>query len=792
MGNISRFIKWIILVCVAVVLTFCIAYAADDSTNNAQGPCIIVSSVRARPSGYVYVDICMENNPGIAAMNIQLGYDSDVFEIVEVIDGGILGDEYHGTDSLSIKKNPYTLQWVNATSEDDFTEDGVLASLKLKVKSNAPLGEYNLSLSYEDNNIVNKNLKSVDFDIQNGTVNVVKVKLGDPNCDGKIGTVDCMYLLRYIAKWKQTDTLEPLAFDVNNDGKITLADGIILLRYVAKWSGYETLPYGSTEIDNEAAKALVSEDFIDPITEWDKYDSLITRIKSSTDSAIRASMMHQAESILMASNCVLPLYYYNDVYLQKDYVTGIYSTAFSTKYFMYAKMSNGSKTLKLNLASEPDYLDPALNSSVDGACLAVNSFSGLYTYGADGKTAPACAEGYVLSADGLTYTVTLKSGLKWSDGTALTAADFEYSWKRAADINTAADYQYMYSGFEGYSDSTSSAINVKAIDDVTLQFVLNAPCAYMEDLMAFPTFYPVQKTCVEAQATAQNPGAWCQEAGFVSNGAYVCTGWEHNIGMTYEKNPYWYDADNVTVEKLEFMLSGDDTAIYAAYNEGDIDFADTVPADEISSLKSNSEFYIVDELGTYYAAFNCKSAIFNGKTPEQAACMRKAISILIDRDYLCENIGQTGQVAADSFIPIGMADGNGGLFKSASTVGYYDAYAINNDKDAVIAEAIELLEAAGYKFTNGKLDSSAPLQLTYLTNTSSGHIAVAESIQQDLKQVGIELTIEQQDWNVFLENRKNGNFDIARGGWVADYNDPINMLEIFGTNHGNNDCQFGR
>ncbi|MCR5072269.1 MAG: peptide ABC transporter substrate-binding protein, partial [Clostridiales bacterium] len=148
-------------------------------------------------------------------------------------------------------------------------------------------------------------------------------------------------------------------------------------------------------------------------------------------------MMHQAEDILMATWCVIPYYYYNDVYMQKDYVSGIYSNPFATKFFMFTQMANGADTIRINLSSEPDYLDPALNSSVDGACLAANSFSGLYTYDASGAPVPACAESYVVSEDGLTYTVTLKSGLKWSDGSDLTAADFEYSWKRAADLATA-------------------------------------------------------------------------------------------------------------------------------------------------------------------------------------------------------------------------------------------------------------------------------------------------------------------------------------------------------------------
>ena len=541
--------------------------------------------------------------------------------------------------------------------------------------------------------------------------------------------------------------------------------------------------------DDSAAKALVSDKFIDPIKDWKQYDELIAQIKAETDFEKRTEMMHQAEDILMATHCVIPLYYYNDVYLQKDYVSGIYSNAFATKFFMYSKLDNGSDTLRLNLSSEPDYLDPALNSSVDGACLAANSFSGLYTYDAEGKCVPACAESYVVSEDGLKYTVTLKEGLKWSDGSDLTAADFEYAWKRAAADETAADYAYMFSGFVGYPNELA----VTATDATTLEFELTAPCAYMEDLMAFPTFFPVKQAAVEGYADYKtSPGGWCQEAGFVSNGAYVCTGWDHQVSMTYEKNPYWFDADKVTVEKLEYMLSADDTAIYAAYNAGNLDFADSVPTDEVAALLSNPEFHIVDELGTYYVSFNAKSDIFKDKTPEQAACMREAFTILIDRDYICENIGQTGQLPANSFIPIGMADGNGGIFKEDTTEGYYDPMAITDDQEATVARAIELLEAAGFKFVDGKLSPDTPIQLEYLTNSTSGHVAIAESIQQDLGTIGIELSIQQQDWNVFLEERKAGNFDFARNGWIADFNDPINMLEMWTTNSGNNDCQFGR
>ena len=539
------------------------------------------------------------------------------------------------------------------------------------------------------------------------------------------------------------------------------------------------------------AASLVSDAFIDPLNDWDQYNQLIADIKSETDFTKRTEMMHQAEDILMSNYCILPFYYYNDIYMLKDYVKGMYSNVFGTKFFQNVTMDNGSTTLRLNLASEPAYLDPALNSSVDGACLAAASFSGLYTYNEEGQPEPACATGYEVSEDGLNFTVTLREGLKWSDGSDLTAKDFEYSWKRAAATATAADYGYMFAGFEGYPDDLA----VTAVDDTTLTFTLTAPCAYMEDLMAFPTFYPVKQEAVEAAADWQtSPGAWCQDAGFVSNGPFVCTAWDHDVSMTYEKNPYWYGADDVALEKLEFMLSADDTAIFAAYNSGDVDMIDTVPNDEIQSVIDSSEFYIVDNLGTYYAAFNCKSELFADKTPEQAACMRKAFNILVDRDYIVENVGQTGQLPANAFIPYGMADGNGGVFKTDITEqGYFDPYAINNDYEATVEEARNLLKAAGYKFgEDGKLSPETPINVEYLTNNGTGHVAVAESMQQDFAVLGIQMTIQSVDWNVFLEERKAGNFDFCREGWLADFNDPINMLEMWITDSGNNDCQFGR
>ena len=538
--------------------------------------------------------------------------------------------------------------------------------------------------------------------------------------------------------------------------------------------------------------------------DWEAYDELISEIKTTTDFKEREALMHEAEDMLMDTGAIVPIYFYNDVYIQKEAVTGIYSNAYGFKYFMFAE-NGDSDVLRLNLASEPDKLDPALNSSVDGACLAVTAFSGLFAYDEESNVVPELADSYEVSEDGLTYTFTLLPDLKWSDGSALTANDFVYSWNRAAAPETGADYFYMFDAIAKNEDGT---LKVEASEDgMTLTVTLAAPCAYFLDLCAFPAYYPVPQASVEgAEGYQDNPGAWALEAGFVSNGAYTLTSWKHNESMVYTKNPNWHRADEVKIETLEFMLSNDDTAIYAAYNADDLDFIDTVPTDEIQNLLDNPEFHIVDNLGTYYVSFNVNSPLFEGKTVEQAADMRKALSLLIDRDYICENIGQTGQQPASTFIPAGMADGQGGEFRvNDEDYTYPVTYTYNDEEiggyfdptydayDSNLEEAIALLEEAGFEFTeDGVLSDETPLSMNYITNETSGHVAIAEALQQDFAAVGIDMTIETTEWNVFLNERKAGNFDIARNGWLADFNDPINMLEMWTTDSGNNDVQFGR
>lgn len=534
------------------------------------------------------------------------------------------------------------------------------------------------------------------------------------------------------------------------------------------------------------------------LADWSKFDSLIADIKKEPDFTKRESMMHEAEDILMDTGALVPIYYYNDPFMMKESVEGVFGTINGYKFFQFG--TNGdSDILRINISSEPDRLDPALNTTVDGAVLAVNSFAGLFTYNENNELIPDLVESYELSDDSLEYTFKLKSDLKWSNGDPLDASDFEYSWKRAARTETGSDYQYMFDLVEGYPDD----INVKASDDGSSFTVkLSAPCAYFLDLCAFPTFFPVHQESVESaegymkDGKLHDPGAWALEAGFVSNGAFTLEEWKHKESMVYKKNPYYHRADDVKLNELHFMLSDQAAAIYNAYQAGDLDFIDSVPSDEVDNVKSSPEWHLIDNLGTYYACFNVKSeALFGGKTPEQAKALRKAFTVAIDREYIIDTVGKTEQIPANTFIPEGMLNGHGGVFRANS-----DAYSYPNADERgyfSIAPDLDLareyLKAAGYELdADGKLADSNPLTLNYLTNEDEGHVKIAECIQQDLAELGIDMKIKTLSWDVFLNERKNGNYDLARNGWVADFNDPVNMLEMWTTDSGNNDVQFGR
>ena len=447
-------------------------------------------------------------------------------------------------------------------------------------------------------------------------------------------------------------------------------------------------------------------------------------------------------------------------------------------------------TLNIWMSSEPAHIDPALNSSVDGGCLAVNSFEGLMRYNEAGELEPACAESYEVSDDGLTYTFTMRDGLKWSNGDDLDATDFVYSWKRAASPEVAADYSYLCEIFPSftYEEGLGDGDVVASEDGKTLTVTLKSVCPYFLDLCAFPFFFPVNQEAVEASMSDGDPvGTWANDAGenFVCNGAYVLKSWNHDSDMTYVKNDNYWDADSVTVTTLNVMLTAETTAAYTAYTTGDLDFIDDIPVEEMETAKTSSEYVVLDNLGTYYASFNYNTDLYDelGLDEEQAKVFRHAITLLIDRQYIIDTVGQNNQEVATSFVPAGCSDGNGGEFKNKD---YY-----STDYEANVEEAKSLLESIGlYDTASDALTQD--ISLTYLTNNSEGNVKIGECIQADLATVGINLSIDQEEWNVFQETRKAGKYDFAREGWIMDYNDPVNMLEMYTTSSGNNNPQFGK
>lgn len=344
------------------------------------------------------------------------------------------------------------------------------------------------------------------------------------------------------------------------------------------------------------------------------YDVLISLIKTCTDSDTRFALMHIAEDLLMSTGAVVPLYYYTDLYMLDDSVEGFFSNPLGYKYFQNTTVDGNADSISVCLASEPDTIDPALNSAVDGATMVSHLFAGLakWALNEEGNLAivPDCAtelpEG-VQNDDGtVTYTYTLKDGLKWSDGQALTAHDFEYAWQRAASVELAADYGYMFDVIKGYSDvwaenpPEDAKLAVEAVDDKTLVVTLNNSVAYWNELLAFPTYFPVREDVVANEAWATDPST------YVSNGAYTMTGWDHNSVITLTKNDNYHGADNVTMNEIKFYLSDDANNMLTNFQNGTWQLIDDVPTNEISNLKTNypDEFFVAGQIGTYYVCWN--------------------------------------------------------------------------------------------------------------------------------------------------------------------------------------------
>ena len=465
------------------------------------------------------------------------------------------------------------------------------------------------------------------------------------------------------------------------------------------------------------------------------------------------------------------------------------------------------QSINVCLASEPDTLDPALNSAVDGATMLAHLFSGLAKWSQDANgnlvIAPDCATELVAgvpNADGsVTYTYTLRDGLTWSNGDALTANDFEKAWKRAASAELGADYGYMFEVVKGYGTDNKEDLAVKAIDAKTLEVTISNPISYWNELLAFPTYFPVHSSALTNESWATDP------ATYICNGAYIMKSWEHDSLIVLEKNEKYHDADKVTMDVINCYLSDDANNMLANFKNGDWLLIDDIPTNEIANLKKDAnykdEFVVAGQIGTYYVCWNVNQNLLpagstlTGPEKEKAQQeIRWALGLLLDRNHIVNNIAQGGQVPASAFVAMGMTDADGSQFyknahsKTDAFDGYYDvsegAFAGN------VAAAMAILDKYYDIDANGKV-TNAP-SFTYLYNEGDAHKAIGEYLQAALAAKGVTMGLQSQEWNTFLNTRKNGEYGVARNGWLADYNDPICFLDMWTSNSGNNDVQFGK
>lgn len=375
------------------------------------------------------------------------------------------------------------------------------------------------------------------------------------------------------------------------------------------------------------------------------------------------------------------------------------------------------------------------------------------------------------------YTITLRDDIKWSDGKPVTADDFVYAWQRAVDPKTASQYAYIFDPVLNANEIVAgkmdkSKLGVKAVNEKTLEVTLRNPCAYFEELLSFTAFYPVRKDIVD-----NNP-KWTQDPKtYISNGAFTLTNWTHKESITMAKNPNYYEKDKVKLDSLKFVLMEDDGARLAAYQNGEISFAYAIPVEEIDAWKDKPDFHKVSELSTNFIDFNVT------KKPFDDVRVRKALSLAIDRNYLVSKVTKQNQITAGAFVPVGVTDVDS--TKQFRDVGgdFFSTKAEDYEKN--VAEAKKLLAEAGYP--EGKGFPS----FEYATNSASSNQAVAEALQNMWKTaLGINCTISQQEWAVFIDARNKGNFQVCRDGFGCDFTDAVSMLDLFVTGGGNNNCKY--
>ncbi|MGL5357248.1 MAG: peptide ABC transporter substrate-binding protein [Cetobacterium sp.] len=436
------------------------------------------------------------------------------------------------------------------------------------------------------------------------------------------------------------------------------------------------------------------------------------------------------------------------------------------------------KAISYNLGADPRTVDPQLNTAVDGSVVAANVFEGLYAEGENGVAVPGVAESVDISADGKVYTFKIRETAKWSDGKPVTANDFVYAFKRALNPETGMEYAYqlfyLMNGEKVYNGEVNEAdLGVQALDDRTLQITLENSTPYFLSLTTMPVYVPLREDIVKGNS------AWAIDAKtYIGNGPFKVGEWSPKESITLVPNEHYWARSEVKIDELRLDMIVDDKTSLNAFKSGEIDIITSPPSSEIPSLLSSGEAKVYPYLGTYFYAVNMTG---NNSNPEVAKFLgnskvRKALALSLNKKLIADEVVKGGQSPARSFVPQGILATDGEDFTRNSKY-------LPEEGDVQLAQ--KLLVEAGYT-----TPESMP-KITFTFNTGDGHAMVAQAVQDMWKKnLGVDVEIKNEEWAVFQTTRSSKNYDIARHGWIADYNDPMNFLDLWISGGGNNDAGY--
>ena len=416
-------------------------------------------------------------------------------------------------------------------------------------------------------------------------------------------------------------------------------------------------------------------------------------------------------------------------------------------------------------SGDPESLDPHKVETVYEAHILRDIFEGLVMQDAKANLIPGAAESWTISDDGTVYTFKIRPDAVWSNGDPVTAQDFVYSFGRLEDPATGAAYASMlYVIKNGEQVNTGAVppdqIGAKAIDDKTLEVTLNAPTPYFLEMLTHQSSYPVHRASIEALGDD-----WIKPGNLVSNGAFTLAEFVPNDHVKVVKNPKFHDAANVALDAVIYYPTEDRSTAMKRYEAGEIDSNDDLPTEQLADLRAKfgDQIHVAPYLGNYYYAMKWN------EEPWSNVELRQAISMAIDRDFLAEKVWANAMIPAYGIVPPGIE-------------GYQSVQADYADMDQLDREdkAKAILEGLGYTPEN-------PLQMEIRYNTSENHKNTAVAIQEQLKPLGVEVTLLNTDIKThYAHLEAKGDFDVARAGWIADYKDPESFLGISAAASGNN------